>query len=100
MTNFDSEACLYCEHQKCGKCKEMDEKERTQALINAEKAKAWLIGQDEVKKSFNVGAYEKNKLEGKMRELEEKVDSVMENSNGEEERRRNSSSRKKHREED
>jgi len=76
--NFDTDACVICGHSICDKCKKLTEEETKQIIEGKEKASTWLIGQERNKRVFSREAYEKNLNETQLQELQEQMESQME----------------------
>lgn len=77
-SNSDVDVCFICEHPRCDTCKTLTENEVQEIVEGQEKAGAWLIGQKRNKETFSEEAYGKNQKEIQMQELQEQIESQME----------------------
>ena len=76
--NFYDEICFVCGHPKCETCKNLTEEEAKQITEGEQKAGAWLTGQERNKSTFSKEAYEKNLKETQLADLQEQIESQME----------------------
>lgn len=71
--NFNVDICFICGHPICDTCTILTDEETNKIMIGTERAEGWLMGQEQVKKTWNEKAYETTKRKEEEEEFHRKV---------------------------